>query len=131
MKKRTDSRITLLNELSMPYETAVIPLYDADYTKEFCTFYHIYGQTAKTVPFELRFSDALKEICGDNCQKAIAETAVRLFGVPKRITVLEDGDNLIKLLEGPDGYAPFFFVFDLMFCEYDHLTLCFLSGSNN
>lgn len=45
--------------------------------------------------------------------------------------LFDDVSGIIDELEGPDGLAPFFFFFDLMFCEYDDFTLCFMSGSNN
>ena len=47
------------------------------------------------------------------------------------MTVFDNNVKLREELEGPDGLSPFFFVFDLMFCEYGEYTLCFISGSNN
>ena len=39
--------------------------------------------------------------------------------------------DLCEALGGRRGLSPFFFVFDMMFCEYPECTLCFMSGTNN
>ena len=45
--------------------------------------------------------------------------------------VFDDLSRIIDELEGPDGLTPFFFVFDVVFAEYEDFILCFINGSNN
>ena len=61
----------------------------------------------------------------------IEEKTKALLGEPESVAIFEDCGPLIDEMEGADGLAPFFFVFDIMFCEYKRFTLCFISGTNN
>lgn len=56
------------------------------------------------------------------------ETSVNLFPAENYLDAFYD---YYKIRGRLHRLAPFFFVFDLMFCEYEGFTLCFLSGSNN
>ena len=125
------AKLKLLNELAMRYEVAIKPLYEKDYLKEFYDFYEIKNRRAKLIPAEEGFEETLKNVSGEYRWEAIAEKAKSMFGLPLRVIVFDDDTKLREELEGPDGLAPFFFVFDLMFCEYGEYTLCFISGSNN
>ncbi len=125
------AKLKLLDDLAMRYEVAVKPLYEEDYLKEFYDFYEIKNRKAKLVPAEEGFVETLKNVSGEYRCEAIAEKTKSLFGLPLRVTVFDDDTKLKDELEGPEGLAPFFFVFDLMFCEYGEYTLCFISGSNN
>ena len=126
-------KLRLLDDLAMVYEVAVIPLYEQDYLTEFYDFYRIRNRSWKLVPSELGFEDSLREVSGEYRWEEIAEMAKELYGLPKRIMGLEDGapSDLREALGGRRGLSPFFFVFDMMFCEYDGFTLCFISGTNN
>ena len=124
-------KVNILDDLAMKYEVAVIPLFEEDYLKEFLDFYEIKNLDLKLVPSEDDLDEALKNLSGEYRWEEIAEKTKSLFGVPDRIMVLEDDRSLKEELEGPDGLAPFFFVFDLMFCEYEEYTMCFLCGTNN
>ena len=125
------AKLKLLDELAMRYEVAVKPLYEEDYLKEFYDFYEIKNRRAKLVPAEEGFEETLKNVSGEDSCEAVAEKTKSLFGLPVRVTVFDNNVKLREELEGPDGLSPFFFVFDLMFCEYGEYTLCFISGSNN
>ena len=125
------AKLKLLDDLAMRYEVAVKPLYEEDYLKEFYDFYEIKNRKAKLVLAEEGFEETLKNVSGECCWEAIAEKTKSLFDLPFRVTVFNNNAKLREELEGPDGLAPFFFVFDLMFCEYREYTLCFISGSNN
>ena len=128
---RWDGRWDEIDAFSMAYETAVIPFSAAGYLEEFCTFYEIRQGTAALVPSEAGFVETLKEVSGDDRAGPIAEEAMRLFGLPRRVMIFDDPTAIRDELEGPEGLAPFFFVFDMMFCEYEDFTLCFMSGTNN
>lgn len=125
------SKAGILDELAMTDETAVQAFGAGDYLKDFMDFYEIKNRSHRLIPSAGSFHDALCEVCGDDVWQRIAEETERLFGTPQRVTVFEDPGKLIGELEGSDGLAPFFFVFDVMFCEYDGFTLCFISGTNN
>ncbi len=120
-----------LNELAMGYETAVIPFSAHGYPEEFYEFYQIKDRTPVLIPSEYSFHETLRDVCGDDVWEPVARKTESVFGSPNRVTVFNEIKTLKDELEGPSGYAPFFFVFDLMFCEYDDFTLCFMSGTNN
>lgn len=120
-----------LNKLAMEYEVAVIPLFEADYLKEFYDFYEIRHRQSKLIPSDRSFEENLKDVSGETRWEAIAEMAKRLYGLPARVMLLEDDPQLRDALGGRRGLSPFFFVFDMMFCEYGDFTLCFMSGTNN
>ena len=125
------ANLKLLNDLAMQYEVGVKLLYEKNYLKEFYDFYEIRNRKAKLVPAEEGFEETLKNVSGEYRWEAIAEKTKSLFGLPLRVTVFDDITKLRDEMEGPEGLAPFFFVFDMMFCEYGEYTLCFISGSNN
>ena len=126
-----DERFGLLNDFAMGYETAVAPMFSDDYLQEFYDFYRVKNRKRKLVPFDKGFHEALKEVSGDDCWRPIAEKTELLFGVPACVTVFDDDTALREEMGGQRGYAPFFFVFGIMFCEYEKFTLCFISGTNN
>ena len=120
-----------LDALAMQYETAVTIFPAADYAAEFCRFFEVKAHGLKLIPSPNGFYDALKEVSGDDVWQPIAQKTEVLFGLPKRVTVFENDAAIRNALEGDDGMGPFCFIFDLMFCEYDSFTLCFISGTNN
>ena len=86
----------------------------------------------RLVPADCDFDEALRNVSGEYRWEAIAEAAKRLFGLPDRIMVFDGATaDLREALGGRRGLSPFFFVFDMMFCEYPECTLCFMSGTNN
>ena len=120
-----------LYELAMVYEVSVLALRADDYLNGFYDFYEIKDRDHKLIRSPYPFNEALRELSGDDVWQPIADMTLRLFGEPLDVKVFDDFTALTDELEGPDGLAPFFFVFDLMFCEYDSFTLCFISGTNN
>ncbi len=124
-------KINIFNDTASRYEAAVHLLPAENYLKEFCNFYEVNTGTQKPLPYQGSFHEALKEVCGDDVYKPLAEKAESLFGVPKRVMMFEDIGKLTDEMGGCDGAAPFYIVFDFMFCEYDNFTLCFISGTNN
>ncbi len=124
-------KLDLLDDIAMGYEVAVIPLFKQDYLNEFYDFYEVKDRTSKLVPSEEDFDGALRSMTGEYRWKEIAGKTKELFGLPSRVMYFEDVKRLREELDGPDGLAPFFFVFDMMFCEYEEYTLCFLYGTNN
>ena len=130
-KDHVFEKVDKIYDLAMGYEVAVIPFFEEDYLEEFLDFYEIKTRDLELIPEEGSFDEALRGVSGEYRWEAIAEEAKRLFGLPDRIMVFEDMTNLKEELEGPDGLAPFFFVFGLMFCEYEGYTLCYMSGTNN
>ena len=126
------AKTKLLNDFSMAYETAVRSLPSDHYLEAFCEFFEIKNRDLKLIPSSYGgFYETLREVAGYDVWQPIAEKTESLFGLPKRVTVFENCSDLLSELEGPDGLAPFFFVFDLMFCEYENFVLCFISGTNN
>jgi len=125
------NQIKALNELTMEYEVSVQALSSEDYLTEFFDFYEVKNRGSRLIPSPDSFHDTLREVCGDDAWRCIAERSEYLFGEPKRVTVFDDAKAVIDCLEGEDGLAPFFFVFNVMFCEYESFTLCFISGTNN
>lgn len=126
-----DERFDLLDDFSMGYETSAVPMFSENYLQEFYDFYRIRNRQPKLLPSEEGFWETLKEVSGDDCWKPIAEKTELLFGVPARVTVFDNDTELREEMGGRRGYAPFFFVFGIMFCEYEKFTLCFISGTNN
>ena len=126
-------KLGLLDDLAMGYEVAVIPMYEKDYLAEFYDFYRIRNRSGKLVPSELGFEGSLREVSGEYRWEEIAVRAKAYFGLPVRIMGFEDGapSDLREALGGRRGLSPFFFVFDMMFCEYEGFTLCYMSGTNN
>ena len=125
-------KVAVLDDFAMYYETAVVYLEKEDYLEELCQFYFIKNRDLKLIPSPVDFYESLKEVSGDDCGELIAEKTESLFGLPKRVMILEDEKNLIHELEAcEDGWGPFYIVFDLMFSEYEGFTLCFISGTNN
>ena len=126
-----DERWSQLDEFAMSYETAVIPFSPGDYLTEFYDFYRIKGRKPTLLPAADSFYEALRQVSGDRVWKPIAEKTESLFGLPSRVMVFDDDARLREALGGRRGLSPFFFVFGLMFCEFEGFTLCFLSGTNN
>ena len=126
-------KVDALEELAMGYGTAVFELFAEDYLTEFYDLFRIRDRSPKLIPFEVSFREALRLSCGEGRFEAVAETAERLFGLPKRIMTFSEPDQkaLTERLGGRRGRAPFFFVFDLLFCEYEGFALCFIPGSND
>ena len=124
-------KVSRLDELAMYYETAVQFFPATGFLEAFLDFYEIKHLDLRLIPAEGGFRETLREVSGDDVFSPIADLTEELFGTPDRVLVFEDASALREELEGPDGLAPFFFVFDLMFCEYEGFTLCFLSGTNN
>lgn len=128
---RWDPRFDELDDFAMGREVSVLPLFETDYLTEFYDFYRIRQRTARLIPSGDDFTESLRLVAGDGRGQAVAQKAESLFGLPRRICYLEDDARLREELGGRRGLSGFFFVFDLMFCEYDGFTLCFLSGTNN
>ena len=126
-----DERFDLLDDFTMEYGVAVLPLFEADCLKEFYDFYEIKNRKPKLIPYGEDFQAAMVDMCGEPRGPLIAGKTEALFGLPKRIMAFDDDAKLRNRLGGRKGLSPFFFVFDLMFFEYDRFTLCFLYGSND
>ena len=121
-----------LDELGMQHETAVYALKAGDYLEDFYDTFRVRrNRKGKLVPHpEPTFRGALRELAGYDVWEPLAEETEKTFGTPVRVTCIEDDEKLRDEL-GPKGYAPFFFVFDVLFAEYPDCTLCFISGTNN
>ena len=128
-----DPRWAELDDSAMGYETAVIALNEDDYLTEFYDFYKVRPKyrTAKLIASPDGFRETLRGLCRYGAAEPIAEKTERLFGLPRRVMVFDDDAALLDVMGGRRGYAPFFFVFGMMFCEYGDFTLCFMSGTNN
>ena len=122
-----------LDKLAMLYEVSVSPFFEKDYLTEFYDFYRIRNRKAKLIPSEKDLDGSLRDLSGEYRWKEIAEKTKSLFGLPERIMVfsIDDLEHLKDELGGRRGCSGFFFVFDVMFCEYDGYTLCFICGTNN
>ncbi len=120
-----------LDELAMTYEVAVIPFCEENYLKEFFDFYRIRNRSTKLVETEEGFDESLRDVSGEYRWEEIARKARDLFGLPRRILFFDEDSRLRDELGGRRGLSPFFFVFGMMFCEYEGFTLCFMSGTNN
>ena len=125
-------KAALLDDFAMYYETAVLFLEEENYLEEFYHLFFFKNREQNLIPFEEHFLDAFMELCGSRGGKSIADKTESLFGRPKRMMVFENVAPVIEELEASsDGWGPFYSVFDLMFCEYEGFTLCFIAGSNN
>ena len=124
-------KLDLLNETAMGYEVGVTPLFEADYLKEFYDFFEIKDRSPRLIQSEDDFAESLRNLSGEYRWEASAEKTEELFGLPYRITFFDDITGLKEELGGPNGLSSFFFVFDIMFCEYEGFTLCFICGTNN
>ena len=124
-------KIWQLDDLAMGHEVAVIPFSSGNYLEEFYRFYKIRNRTHKLVSASDAFRGELKELATYDGWREIIKKTKGFFGEPLDIKLLENASALINELEGPLGLAPFFFVDDLIFCEYEDFTLCFMSGTNN
>ena len=120
-----------LHDLAMAHEVAVVPMFEQDYLTEFYDFYRIRDRSAKLIPVQAGFDEAMKDLCGEYHWEEIAQKTKGLFGLPRRITAFDNMEKLKDELGGPGGLSSFFFVFDVMFCEYEAQTLCFICGTNN
>ena len=120
-----------LDELAMAYEVAVIPFCEEDYLKEFYDFSRIRNRSPMLVETEEGFDESLRDVSGEYRWEEIARKARDLFGLPRRILFFDEDSRLRDELGGRRGLSPFFFVFGMMFCEYEGFTLCFMSGTNN
>ena len=129
--RNINEKAELLNGLTTRYGTAVTVLPAEGWAEAFCDFYEIKNRDLKAVPSPDGFCGTLREVCGYDVWQPIAERTESLFGLPRRVAVFEDDAALREEMEGPDGLGPFFFIFDMMFCEYDTFTLCFISGSDD
>ncbi|MBE6016279.1 MAG: hypothetical protein E7233_01545 [Lachnospiraceae bacterium] len=128
ISRKTDE----LDELAMAYETAVIDFAAGDYLNDFYDFYKLKKRDSKLVPSPDGFEAELAVTCSANRYKPVYEKVLELFGAPKRTMIFEDEKPVVDELEnGGRGLGPFFFIFYVMFCEYDDFTLCFISGTNN
>ena len=125
------NKIEILNALTMKDEVSVQAFSADGYLQEFYDFYEINNRDQQLTAFDGTFGDAMREVFGDAVSITIAEQTRYLFGEPKCVKVFSDVGDVVGELEGEDGLAPFYIVFDLMFCEYDGFTLCFISGTNN
>ena len=125
-------KANILHDFAMAYETAVVYLDEEDYLEELCYIYYIKNRDLHLIPSPEDFYTSLKEVSGEDCGGLIAEKAESLFGLPKRVMILEEEKQLISELEAcEDGWGAFYIVFGLLFCEYEGFTLCFISGTNN
>ncbi len=131
-KENIFDKVDMIYDLAMEYEVAVIPFFEDDYLNEFFDFYRIKNRDVKLIPSEEDFDESLKNLNGEYRWETISEKAKSVFGLPNRVMIFDNYDMvLMEQLGGRNGLTPFFFVFDLMFCEYEDYTLCFISGSNN
>lgn len=129
--KTISEKVEILNEITMKYETAVQAFGAENYLKEFYDFYEIERREHRLILPPYSFYETLRELSGGDVWQPIADETERLFGKPECVKIFEDNRPLIDEMEGAGGLAPFFFVFDIMFCEYEDFTICFISGTNN
>ncbi|MBR2578427.1 MAG: hypothetical protein IKE38_05785 [Erysipelotrichaceae bacterium] len=133
MEKEKDNleKVLELDDLAMDSEISVCLFSSGNYLNEFHEWFEIRNRDHKLKVSTEGFYEELKDLCGRDVYRQLADKTVELFGLPERIMRFEDDTGPKEELEGPDGLAPFFFVFDMMFCEYKDLTLFFISGTNN
>ena len=127
-----DDRWSELDDFAMAYEIAVVPFTEEDYLEAFCDFYEVTeNRDLELVRSEDGLYKCLEDFAGDERGDAVASETERLFGMPTGMTYIEDEEELLDEISGVNGLAPFFFVFELLFCEYEGFTLCFIFGTNN
>lgn len=125
------NKIEILNALTMKDEVSVQAFSADGYLQEFYDFYEINKRDQQLTAFDGTFGDAMREVFGDAVYITIADQTRYLFGEPKCVMIFDDPAAVIGEMEGEEDLAPFYIVFDLMFCVYDGFTLCFISGTNN
>ena len=133
MEKDKDilEKVLDLDKLAMDSEISVYHFSSGDYLSEFYEWFKIRNRDHRLKASTGDFYEELGDLCGRDTYRLLADKTVEFFGLPERIVRFEDGTGPKEELEGPDGLAPFFFVFNMMFCEYKDLTLFFISGTNN
>ena len=132
-EREWDPRWSELNAFAMEREISVTPFTDPDWLEAFYDFFEIRKKNRRfaPVPTGTDLYGGMTDLAGEEAGRAVAAETERLFGLPLRLTRFEDAQELMDELSGPRGLAPFFFVFDALFCEYEGFTLCFLCGTNN
>lgn len=121
----------ILNDTAEKYEASVQTFPAKNYLGEFYDFYEIKNRNQHPVIYKKSFPEALKEVCGDDAYQPLADKTKSLFGAPNRVLLFEDSGRLTDEMSNADSAAPFYIVFDFMFCEYKDFTLLFISGTNN
>ena len=129
--KNVLEKVGELDKMTIELGVAVQAFSAKSFLKEFCDFYEIENIDYSVIPSPYSFHEALRELAGDDVWQKLADKTESLFGVPVSVKAFEDDRALTEELEGPDGLAPFFFVFDILFCGYEGFTLCFISGTND
>ena len=122
----------ILDDFAVDYDIAVLALPAEDCLQEFLDFYELKAPDAKLVPSELDLRETIEDMGHYDSWQLVADKAEALFGLPERISVLEDEDPVLRSLETSEGgVGPFYVMFCLAFCEYEGFTLCFMAGSND
>ena len=94
-----DERFDLLDDFSMEYGVAVLPLFEADYLKEFYDFYEIRNRKPKLIPYGEDFHAAMRDMCGEPRGPLIAGKTEALFGLPKRIMAFDNDTKTVRFYE--------------------------------
>ena len=122
--------IKQLNDFTMKYEAAVIPFSADGYLEEFFDFYKMKRRDHGVTRFSRSLEKTLKSYGGDDCAGPITREIKKTFGLPLDVKVFVNSTYSLHEFEDGDNLTPFFFVFDIVFCEYENFTLCLIFGSN-
>ncbi len=60
----------------------------------------------------------------------LAETVEYRYGTPEAIYSVKDYEKVTDRLEGRKGYAPYYFVSDFFFADFEKFTAFFIMGNN-
>ncbi len=132
-EREWDPRWSELDGFAMVREVSVTPFTGGDWLEAFYDFFEIRKKNRRfaPVPTGRDLYGSMEDLAGEEAGRAVAAETERLFGLPLALTRFEDDGDLREELSGPRGLARFFFVFDILFCEYEGFTLCFICGTNN
>ena len=125
-------KVRLLDDFAMESSCAVMPFSKEHYLEEFLKFYEIKGRKHKLKLSQDSLYKNLEEMCAYGKGRPVAEKTEEMFGLPLNIYEFEDEKAITEQMEGMNGgCSGFYFVFYVIFCEYEDFVLCFFSGSND
>ncbi len=121
----TESEI-ILNEYQDIF--AVYGFRKHSFLYDFSSLFHVRPVITRT---DESLQERLGECLPEEKAAEAAEKILVLTGEAKCIYDIADWQKTVRRLEGRNGTAPFFNVFDVFFVVFDKEVLCIISGSND
>ena len=105
------------------------------YLSSFADYYHVSIQENDLEEVSYSFEEFLKALFADDDRHLIDGLShwigMEVGQLKKVFTIKEESSSLLTSLGGEEkGYAPFYFVEDLFFVEFEKMVICFLIGND-